>query len=265
MAQASCDKQAAGAFGVDVWKVGNGVGFKASGLAVDADGAPNSYRVDGKGLSFTCDGVFGIENGVPVTQKSDPSRWLKVCQDAWAKAQLTKDYSNVKIVGFEMDANGPVVQKDGDPLPGEAYITTTSMTVPGTPANTQRHYVNAAEIPYLVLPTNLTRTFNMAFGDVAVVFRPKTGAMASAIYADCCDAGEASVKLHQDLQSNPIVVKDGVERAEAGISDRIITVLFPGQHPQPSTDVSAWRQSIQDVGRAAFDAWGGPEKLRACQ
>jgi hypothetical protein len=34
------------------------------GLAVDADGAPDSYRVDGKGLSFTCDGVFAVVNGV---------------------------------------------------------------------------------------------------------------------------------------------------------------------------------------------------------
>ena len=56
-----CSAQPDQAFGgVATSRVGNGVVFKTRGLAVDADGAPNSYRVDGKGLSYTCDGVVGI-------------------------------------------------------------------------------------------------------------------------------------------------------------------------------------------------------------
>lgn len=49
--------------GVATSRVGTGVLFKTRGLAVDADGAPNSYRVDGKGLSNTCDGVAGMLTG----------------------------------------------------------------------------------------------------------------------------------------------------------------------------------------------------------
>lgn len=263
-AQETCAKQAVGTFDVSIWKSGDALGFTTRGLAVDADGAPNSYRVDGNGLSYTCDGVFGIENGVPVTQKTDKARWQKVCQDAWAKAQLTKDYSKVRIVGFAQDSSGPVVQKVGDPLPNEAYITTTSMTVPGTPPNTQRHYVNAVDIPYVVLPSQLTKEFNMSYGDVALVFRPKTGAMAFAIFADCCSLGEGSVKLHQDLKNDPIVVKSGIQRAKAGIGDNVVTILFPGKHPQPSTDNAVWYKNIQDVGKEAFAAWGGRGKLDAC-
>ena len=46
-----------------VWTEGKAVLFKSSKLNVDADGAPNSYLVDGKGLSYTCDGVVAVENG----------------------------------------------------------------------------------------------------------------------------------------------------------------------------------------------------------
>src|SRR5580700_3620570 len=36
------------------------VAFETHGLAVDADGAPNSYLTDGNGLSETCDGVVAV-------------------------------------------------------------------------------------------------------------------------------------------------------------------------------------------------------------
>jgi hypothetical protein len=82
--------------GVATSRVGNGVLFKTRGLAVDADGAPNSYRVDGKGLSYTCDGVVGIVNGDPVTKKTDPQNWNRICNEKWAQAQQTGDYSSVR-------------------------------------------------------------------------------------------------------------------------------------------------------------------------
>jgi hypothetical protein len=264
-AQDNCNKSPAANIGVSVWKSGNALGFTTRGLAVDADGAPNSYRVDGNGLSFTCDGVFGLRNGVPVTQKTDKAGWQKVCQAAWKDAQEKDNYSGVKIVGFAQDAHGrPMIQKDGDPLPNEAYVTTTSLTVPETPPGTQRHYVNASEIPYVVLPSSLTKQFGMALGDVVLVYRPKTGSMAFAISGDCCTAGEGSVKLHQDLKNDPMVTNNGVQRAKAGIADSVVTIMFPGKRPQPSADNAIWYKNIQDVGKSSFDAWGGVSKLKAC-
>src|SRR5205085_7133768 len=79
--------------GVRPWTLGNAVGFVTAKLNVDADGAPNSYRVDGNGLSFTCDGVVGIVNGRKVTPDSDPRHWQAICQQKWAAAQQTQDFS----------------------------------------------------------------------------------------------------------------------------------------------------------------------------
>src|SRR5713101_6105674 len=73
-----CDRQMISQVdGVQVWTSGDAIGFTTSKLAVDADGAPASYRVDGKGLSFTCDGVAALIDGERVTTKNP--NWQQLC------------------------------------------------------------------------------------------------------------------------------------------------------------------------------------------
>jgi hypothetical protein len=266
VASSDCGKQILGRFdGTQVWRAGDAVGFSSSNLNVDADGAPNSYRVDGKGLSFTCDGVNAVINGKAVTPRSDPRHWQKLCREAWAQAQHTGDYSKVHIFGFLKDKDGhPVIQKVGDPLPNEAYVTTTTMVIPNTPEDAQRHWVDAVQIPYIVLPNSLVNALSLTPGDLAVVYRPRTDAIAFAVYADCCSLGEASVRLHQDLKSNPIKLQDGIQRAKNRIEDNVVTLVFPGHHTNPSTDSDAWYRQIQDAGKDALAKWGGANRLRAC-
>ena len=235
------------------------------GLAVDADGAPDSYRVDGRGLSFTCDGVFAIVNGVAHTQKNDRANWQTLCRAHWAEAQRTNDYSKVKIVGFAKDGAGrPLVQGPGDPLPGDAFVTTTSLTIPGTPSGAQRHYVNANEIPYVVLSQAYATGHRLARGDLVAVYRPRTGAIAYGVYGDCCTIGEASVRLHQDLGNDPIVVRDGVRRAKRGIDDRVVFVALTGARTTPTLAAAAWRAEIKQKGEGALSALGGAAAVKAC-
>ncbi len=235
------------------------------GLAVDADGAPDSYRVDGKGLSLTCDGVFAVVNGVVHTQKNDPQHWQALCAQHWNEAQRTGDFSQVKIVGFLAAGGRPVVQSEGDPLPGEAYVTTTSLTIPGTPDRAQRHYVNASEIPYVVLSSAFATRHRLRLGDLVAVYRPKTGAVVYGVYADCCSVGEASVRLHQDLGADPIVVTaDGTRRAKRGLADRVEFVALTGAHTQPTLDAAAWRAEIRAKGDAELEALGGVAAIKAC-
>ena len=248
LAQSACPKSDAAKTynGIWPWLLGGAVGFSTSKLAVDADGAPNAYRVDGKGLSYTCDGVVGMVNGKRVTPTSDPKNWQKICQQAWARAKATGDYSSVAIFGFLKDENNrPKIQGKGDPFPGEAYITTTTMTVPGTPAGTQRHWVNAVEIPYVVLSGSFTSDFKISPGDVAVVYRPARSAIAYAIYSDGGNLGEGSVRLHTDLGGKPIIIKDGVERAKREITDRVVTVVYPGKAVTGTTDANAWPEKSE--------------------
>ena len=236
-----------------------------NGLAVDADGAPDSYRVDGNGLSYTCDGVFAIVKGVAQTHKNNKAHWQELCRSHWREAQRTGNYSKVKIVGFLRDASGPVVQGAGDPLPNEAYITTTSLTVPGTPAKSQRHFVNAREIPFVVGSSTFGTGEKVGLGDVVAVYRPLTKRLAFATYGDCCTLGEGSVRLHQDLGNNPFVTKaDGIQRAKRGIADKVIFVAFPGVKTDATLDAGKWRAQINARGQAALQQWGGLSRIQKC-
>ena len=235
-------------------------------LKVDADGAPNSYRVDGQGLSYTCAGVFAVVNGVVHTQDNDKKHWQQLCRQHWDEAKQTGDYSKLKIVGFLKDAAGrPIVQAQGDPLPGSAFVTKTLLGVPGTPDRAQRHYVNASEIPYLVLSADYAANHHLQPGDLALVYRPSTKKFAYGVYGDCCSLGEASVRLHQDLGSNPITVgADGTSRANRGIGDPIVLIAFTGVHTKPTLDARVWRAEIKLKGDEALKGIGGITALKAC-
>lgn len=247
------------------WRVDPAVLFLSSGLAVDADGAPNSYLANGKGLSYTCDGALAIVDGKRVTPKTDPAHWNAICNRAWTDAQASGDYSHLAIFGFLSDKNGPMLQKEGDPLPGTAYITTTTLTISQAPAGTQRHWVDATRIPYIVLTPAFTKANHVKPGDLAVVYRPKTSSIAYAVFADSGpDLGEASVKLHQDLGSNPIVVQQGVSRAKRGLADSVLTLVFPGKNIPAQLDSDAWSAAIKQQGENALKAWGGASRLQAC-
>jgi hypothetical protein len=247
--------------GKTVLSTGDAVLFKSKVLNVDADGAPNSYRVDGNGLSYSCDGVTAVGS----TPDNDPKGWQAKCWAAWKKANDTHDYSGVRIFGFLTGPkNVPEIQKAGDPLPGDAYITTTSVAIPGTPDRTQRHWVDATEIPYIVLSSAFTAKFGVKDAGIAVVYRPKTDKFAFAVYGDGGKLGEASVRLHQDIGSKPVVKIKGTDRAKATIDDVTLTVVFPGKVTTPTTDSAKWRAEIDATGKKALQDWGGVDRLKAC-
>lgn len=245
--------------------IGDAIAFTSRELQVDADGAPNAYLVNGKGLSYTCDGVVAIENGKRVTPTSDPDNWQYKCRTAWKQAVDSNDYSNVAIFGFLTgDDNKPVVQGPGDPFPGDAFISTTTVTITDAPRHTQRHEIDATKIPYIVLPSKVVKKFGIKPGDIAIVYRPSTEKLAYAIYGDTGNLGEGSVKLHVDLGSNPIVERGGVKRAKRGISDTVATIAFPSRTTNPSLDHEAWLSQIKSMGDKALNDFGGLDDVKAC-
>jgi len=156
------------------------------------------------------------------------------------------------------------VQGEGDPLPGLAYITTTSVHIPETKEGTQKHEVDATAIPYVVLPSSFISKYNVKPGDIAIVYRIKTKKYAFGVYADSGKLGEASVKLHNDIGNSPIITKNGIKRAKVSIDDSVITVVFPGTTTHPSTDAVKWQEEIKIIGNKVLDQFGGQDQLMAC-
>lgn len=247
------------------WSVGSTVLFKSRVLNIDADGAPNSYLVDGKGLSYTCDGVVALENGKRITPKSNPNNWEEKCNAAWARAQKTNDYSQVAIFGFMTDQkNKPLIQKDGDPFPKKAYISQTSVTIPNTPKGTQRRFVDATKIPYVVLNSQFVEKYSIKPGTLALVYRAKTNKYAFGVFGDGGGLGEASIKLHEDLGSNPIKIRNDVRRAKSRIDDPVLTIVFPQTVVTPIAETQAWYNNIQQKGAVVLKEFGGINQLKKC-
>jgi hypothetical protein len=149
-------------------RIGDAILFHA-GMYIDADGAPNAYGPNNRGLDFTANAV-----------RSD--RFLSVA--------LHPDGT-------------PVIQRSGR-FKG-FYVSTTSLRnaagspkVPGT-------YVDARKIPYIVLPPEFMKQFGVTLGDLAVVTNQRNGKTSFAIFADVGPhgkIGEGSVALARALGLN---------------------------------------------------------------
>ncbi|MGA9884647.1 MAG: glycoside hydrolase family 75 protein [Candidatus Acidiferrales bacterium] len=150
---------------VPIWRFPNGNAFFfASGMTIDADGAPNAYNADNTGLD-------------DLANAGAPGHWEGILQDK--------------------DGN-PLVQGPGDPFPGY-YISCTSLADWSKPPNDPARYVDASKIPYIVLPGEMARQAGARPGDLAVVVNIENGSYSYAIFADVGTLGEGSVALANNL------------------------------------------------------------------
>ena len=149
-------------------KIGDAVLFYA-GMYVDADGAPNAYGPNNRGLDFTANAMRG-GRFLSVATHPDGKRSSSGREDSRAFTFL----------------NNFTTQR------------AESSTAPGT-------YVDARKIPYIVLPPEFMKQFGVALGDVAMVTNRRNGKTSFAIFADIGPhgkIGEGSVALAHALGVN---------------------------------------------------------------
>jgi len=199
--------------------------FYKSGLAIDADGAFRAYHPDDR---------LGLDT---LVHAGYPGNW-------WA---LVTD--NGRRSGH------PVVQGESDPAPGY-YVSTTALCDSDNPNPRDPHkYVDAANIPYVVLHPRALR--HARLGDFATVANLQNGRISPALVADHSapdlPLGEGSIALARAL---------GVDASprDGGEADGIVYLIYPGSgngRPQPL-------ENIVMRSKQLFEAWGGLSRLRAC-
>lgn len=164
--------------------------FKA-GMRIDADGAPNAYHPQDRGLDL-------------LEHAGKPGDWQ----------------------GIALAADGqPLIQGPRDPFPGY-YISQTSLFDPGKPSTDPNRYVDATKIPYIVLSKEeeLKQRGGARLGDFVAVIHVPSRRLASAIVADMGPKGkigEGSMALAESL-SIPSSPRTG------GVPNDVIYVVFPG-------------------------------------
>jgi hypothetical protein len=228
-------------------------------MAVNTDGAPDSYHPDDIGITHICNGV---SVGASCTWKAD-------CLPEFRQAKTEGFRGPTRICFFAMvaDANGvPLIQGSGDPKPG-FFISTTALRQPGIPADKPAAYLDSNEIPFVVIPSTWqTQAYQgLGLGDYAAVFRKSTRALSFAIVGDLGPRkklGEGSVALHLALGNDPFQTRNGVRRARKGIAGRdVVYLLFPGSR---KTGEPTPKESIVQEGRRLLEEFGGEAKLRGC-
>jgi hypothetical protein len=172
--------------------------FKAE-MRIDADGAPNAYHPEEKGLDL-------------IKHAGRPGDWHGIVTDGRGQ---------------------PLIQGPQDPYPGY-YISQTSLFDKTKKPTDPRCYVDARVIPYIVLPGDprLREAYGARLGDFAAVINTTNCQMAFAIFADegpKGKIGEGSIALAELLQI-PSSPRTG------GVEGDIMYVVFPGSgNGQPRT------------------------------
>jgi hypothetical protein len=203
-----------------IYRYGNSIVFK-SGLQIDADGSPKAYNpVSSKGLD-------------DLANAGHPGNW-------WGIAT-----SNGR-------ANGtPVIQGSSDPAPG-FYVSTTALQAPGAPDTSQRAYVDASTVPFIVLPSKIG--LGLKLGDLCFCLNTATNDNDFGIYADVGPSnqiGEASIAMADALKV-PSSPRTG------GVAGGILYVVFPGSGSGYQTKDEWFPKAV-----AALNAWGGLDKAKS--
>ena len=147
--------------------------------------------------------------------------------------------------------------------PSGFLVSPTALTdpSPAVAAADQHKYVDATQIPYIVVPGDRSVLKHVNKGDFAIAFNTLTGRIVYGIYAEVGPAGsigEASIEAVDIVHALPV----GKTHAwEGGVDSRsVIYAVFPGTKKNPK-----WPISVHDIVAAAanaFDSWGGFDKLR---
>ena len=193
-----------------IWQLGDGPAFYfKSGMAIDADGAPNAYNADDTGLDH-------------LYNAGQPGQWDGIVQDE--------------------DGN-PLVQGPDDPFPG-FYISCTALFDRNKHRSDPARFVDASQIPYIALPGDLAARTGARLGDFAFVYSEQTGRYSLAIFADIGAFGEGSIALADNLGIRSDARRGG---SPAGISYVVFPGSGDGR-PSPLMKSNGWAARYSRIG-----------------
>jgi hypothetical protein len=202
-------------------------------MAVDADGAPNAYHPEDRGLDALANA------GYPDT--------------SWWPSVLVPDLDNPQRA---------YVQPEGE-FAGY-FVSKTALQTTGKPAVDPARYVDARNVPYLVFPGGFYRESGTGLlGDLGVAVNLTTGRSSAFVVADfgpgSARLGEVSIALAEGLGGTNVNPRNG-----SGMpTGEMMYVVFPY-----SSRTHHWplaRREIDIHANELLTAVGGIESLTTCR
>jgi hypothetical protein len=156
----------------------------------------------------------------------------------------------------------PVRTLDVRGEPTDYYLTTTALRRPGAPGDSavQSDYVDAARVPYIVLPggLNLPVATPWSVGDIALV-----AWKGRSVYAVVGDTGPGN-KIGEASRAALSALSDGKSVAAIDISDPATTLVFPGTAVRLKDRWPLTAADIAAEGAKLVQAAGGTQALANC-
>lgn len=152
------------------------------------------------------------------------------------------------------------------------FVSQTAFVVaPGRPVCDQARYLDALSYNAIVLPGGAiwrSQGWKADQGDLAVVRDRSTGRVAYAIVGDVGPArnlGEGSVALAASLGEATLDGDETYAEVRRLARHDVDYVVFNGREIRPTFAGVFSQSDIDRLGREAFDAWGGLQRLDACR
>jgi len=270
----------------------SGVVAFSSGLAVNADGAPNAYhRVLGPttrdpGLLHICNGVSVLEraaDGRMVNRYSDfsvPGTSARCKADVFALQErgfpVCDSGECLRIFGFfapprscgpgrAAECGVPPFATDAGGAPTPFFVSTTSLEDTAFAPTDSRRYLDARSVPHFVLPGGERGPFGTAhgikLGDIALIAQGNRGVFA--VFGDAGPAdklGEASPAVITRLAGAP----DVTTRLPGAIPAGVTTLVLAGSRAELAQMPPHDARVIAEAGQRALAAAGGLAAFAGC-
>jgi hypothetical protein len=274
------------------WSNATGAVVFGSGLAVNADGAPNAYhRVLGPttrdpGLLHVCNGVAVLERGIDgrmVNRYPDfsvPGSSARCKADVFALQErgfpACDSGECLRIFGFfapprscgpgRADECGvPPFATDANGAPTDFFVSTTSLFDPAFAPTDPRRYLDARSVPHFVLPGGERGSFGtqhgVRLGDLALIAQRGRGVFA--VFGDAGPAdklGEASPAVITRLAGAP----DITSRLPPAIASGVTTLVLAGSRRELAEMPPRSARVIAEAGQRALAAAGGLAAFAGC-
>lgn len=207
--------------------------FSTSHKAVDADGAPNAYHPENKGLDYLANA------GYPNT--------------SWWKSVLVEDPNKP----------GHAYRQPDGAFEGY-FVSKTSLQDTSKDKTDTSRYVDAASIPYLVFPGSFYKKKGTGrLGDLGYAFNLASGDASPFVIADIgprkANLGEMSIALAEGVGGKNVNPRNG-----AGLpAGKVLYVVFPyssRSNPWPLTS-----GQIKQKSDELLKSVGGRESVVACE
>ena len=205
--------------------------FAITRMAIDADGAPNAYHPQDKGI------------------------------DALANAGFPRGNWKAILVVNPAKPNEPFVQTEGE-FAG-FFVSKTTLQDRSVPVTDIRRYVDSTQVPYIVFPGGFFALKGTGhFGDVGVAVNLENGKESPLIVADAgpreAPLGEVSIRLAENLGGMHVNPRTGAGMPRG----RFVYLVFPRTKADPAWPVSS--EQLQHRTQELLASLGGWERVRGC-